>query len=100
MTKYLKSKNIFNATCSRNPQELVIKMKDDKYRDAQKRRAQTEGRIGIFKNKFIGKKILRKGGKNSEDKILWSILTHNLWVIARKTNDNIKQRELEFSQVA
>ncbi len=61
-------------------------MTDEKFRAAQKRRAQTEGRIGIFKNKFIGNKILRKGFDNKEMKVLWSILVHNLWVVARIAN--------------
>jgi len=97
---YLEKENIFNATCPRNLEELRIKMKDDRYREAQNRRAQTEGRIGIFKNKFIGKKILRKGFENRESKIIWSILTHNLWVIARKANENYQQKILELSEAA
>jgi hypothetical protein len=97
----LESEEIFNATCPRNPHELTIKMKDDKFREAQRRRAQTEGRIGIFKNKFIGEKIFRKGFENKEIKILWSIFTHNLWVIARMARDNyIRKKESERKKVA
>jgi hypothetical protein len=99
--RFLEKEKIFNATCPRNPQELTIKMKDEKFREAQKRRAQTEGRIGIFKNKFIGEKIRRKGFENQEIKILWSIFTHNLWVLARIARDNyIRKKESEEKKAA
>lgn len=99
-SRYLDNENIFNATCPRDPQELTIKMKDEQFLSAQKRRAQTEGRIGIFKNKFIGRKIPRKGFDNRATKILWSILTHNLWVTARIVNKNFEQKMEELSQAA
>lgn len=83
--KILQNENVFNATCPRNINTLKIKMKDDKFRKMQTRRAQTEARIGIYKGKFIGPKILRKGSSNRETKVLWAILTHNLWVVARKS---------------
>ncbi len=86
--KFLGKAELFNATCPRDPKLLKVKMTDDKFRAAQKRRAQTEGRIGIFKNKFIGNKILRKGFDNKEMKVFWSILVHNLWVVARIANKN------------
>lgn len=92
--RFLRQQNVFNATCPRNLKELNVKMADDRFREAQKRRAQTEARIGIFKNKFIGAKILRKGVGNRETKIMWSILIHNLWVVARISNENQKLREL------
>ncbi len=92
--RFLKQQKVFNATCPRNLEELNVKMADNRFREAQKRRAQTEARIGIFKNKFIGAKILRKGDGNRETKIMWSILVHNLWVVARISNENQKLREL------
>jgi hypothetical protein len=97
---FLEKERVFNATCSRDPVELIIKMKDKQYKNAQRRRAQTEGRIGIFKNKFIGRKILRKGYDNRESKIFWSILTHNLWVIARIAIENYKKKTEALSEAA
>jgi len=93
--RYLNKETIFNATCSRDPHELSIKMDDERFRKAQQRRAQTEGRIGILKNKFIGAKLLRKGFENRAIKILWTVFTHNLWVIARIAITNIKQQQSE-----
>jgi hypothetical protein len=93
--RYLNKEEIFNATCPRNPRELVIKMDDERFRKAQQRRAQTEGRIGILKNKFIGSKLSRKGYENRALKIAWTVFTHNLWVIARLaiTNKKLQQSE-------
>ena len=59
----------------------------------QTRRAQTEARIGVYKGKFIGAKILRKGSTNREKKVLWALFTHNIWVVARKALAN--QEELK-----
>ena len=75
-------------------------MANEKFREAQKRRAQTEARIGIFKNKFIGNKIFRKGVDNREMKVVWSILIHNLWIIARIANTNQELKEKEFKDAA
>ena len=98
--KFLRKEMVYNATCPRDPEELIVKMADEKFKNAQKRRAQTEARIGIFKNKFIGHKILRKGFENREDKALWSILTHNLWVVARIANRNQEARKEYVSLAA
>jgi len=56
---------------------------DDSFRAAQKRRAQTEGRIGILKNVFIGDSLSGKGYNHQRIEIAWSILAHNLWILAR-----------------
>ena len=51
--------------------------------ELQKRRSQTEGRIGIFKNVFLGKPLRSKGFLNKQLSVTWCVLTHNLWIIAR-----------------
>ncbi len=91
--KMLEKEAVFNATCPRDITLLRIKMKDQKFREMQTRRAQTEARIGVYKGKFIGAKILRKGSENREGKVLWAIFTHNIWVVARKSLAN--QEELK-----
>ena len=93
---FLEKEEVYNATCPRNIEKLSIKMKDEKFRKMQSRRAQTEARIGIYKGKFIGEKILRKGSDNRETKALWAIFTHNVWVVSRKSLENqeeIKKKE-------
>ncbi len=92
--KMLEQEAVFNATCPRNVNSLRIKMKDKIFREMQTRRAQTEARIGVYKGKFIGAKILRKGSENREKKVLWAIFTHNIWVVARKAIANQKEGKM------
>lgn len=92
--KVLADKGIYNSICPKDPNLLQERLKEGKFCAEQKRRSQTEGRIGIFKSKFIGSKIQRKGFENGEKKILWSIFTHNIWVIARIAIEN-KESKLE-----
>ena len=49
----------------------------------QRRRSQTEARISIFKNNFLGAPLKSKGYRRQNLEVAWSVLTHNLWVIAR-----------------
>ena len=98
--RFLEKEEIFNATCPRDPHQLRLKLEESQFLTAQKRRAQTEGRVGIFKNKFIGKKIQRKGFENRKLKVVWSILTHNLWVVARIANANSESKEAYLAQAA
>lgn len=73
----------FDATCPRPPAELSAKMKDKKFARLQRRRAQTEGRIGILKNGFLGRPMRAKGFAHRELALAWGVLTHNLWMLAR-----------------
>jgi hypothetical protein len=59
------------------------KMKDKKFSSDQKRRAQTEGRISIIKNRFLGRPLRMKGFENRQQAVSWAVLSHNLWLIAR-----------------
>ncbi|HRY46612.1 MAG TPA: hypothetical protein P5186_01075 [Candidatus Paceibacterota bacterium] len=52
----------------------------------QRRRAQTEGRIGILKNQFLGRSRRAKGIEHRELAVSWAGLAHNLWVLARMPN--------------
>jgi hypothetical protein len=79
----LEGKKIYNAICPKDPGELKKRMKEEKFVELQKRRSQTEGRIAIFKNGFLGSPLLSKGHENQEREVAWNVLAHNLWVIAR-----------------
>lgn len=80
---YLEETGIKDGMCARDPMELRERMKDTWYKGAQKRRGSTEGRIGVFKNVFLRKVMKEKGFKNREQALVWSVLAHNLWVLAR-----------------
>ena len=74
---------IINAICPRSVRQLQDQLKDETFCLLQKRRAQTEGRIGIFKNAYLGVPLRSKGFANRKTRIELCILTHNLWKIAR-----------------
>jgi len=75
----------FDALCPRQPAELSRKMQDQKFARLQRRRAQTEARIGILKHGFLGRPLRAKGFAHRELALAWGVLTHNLWQLARMT---------------
>jgi hypothetical protein len=79
----LEKDGIYNAICPKSPAELKKRMKDSEFVELQQRRSQTEARISIFKNGFLGSPLLSKGHENQSREVAWSVLAHNLWVIAR-----------------
>ena len=90
----LEKGGIYNGICPKAPTELKKRMKDGKFVELQKRRSQTEARIGIFKNGFLGSPLLSKGHANQEREVAWSVLAHNLWVIARLPRAKAKPKAL------
>ncbi|MCI0423514.1 MAG: hypothetical protein L0312_30565 [Acidobacteria bacterium] len=79
----LQTRGIYNAICPRDPRELKRRSNSWKFKRLQRRRAQTEGRVAIFKNQFLGKPLRSKGFANRNLAVSWGVLVHNLWVIAR-----------------
>jgi len=74
---------IYNAICPKSPSELTKRMKEPAFVELQQRRSQTEARISIFKYGFLGAPLLSRGHANQNREVAWSVLAHNLWVIAR-----------------
>lgn len=91
----LEEKEIFNGVCPRNPAELKRLSADEIFAGVQGRRAQTEGRIAIFKNKMLAGLLAAKGYKRRDMGIAWAVLTHNLWVLAR-----LEKHEAQLPQKA
>ena len=81
--KFMTKKKMINNICPRNPHELIERLQSEEFRFHQNRRSQTEGRIGILKNKFTGSPIKNKKFEYKEISVAWAVLTHNLWVLAR-----------------
>jgi hypothetical protein len=79
---WLEQEGMADAVCPRDPRELAERMKERKFRSIQKRRAQTEGRIGILKNDFLGRPLRSKGFEHRELAVAWAVLAHNLWLMA------------------
>ncbi len=74
---------IGNGMCPRSPNLLADKLADPVFRELQRRRSQTEGRIAIIKNNFLDGRLSTKWHENHETEVAWAILSHNLWVLAR-----------------
>ena len=79
----LKEREIFNGLCPRQPQELQRRGQSRKFKKLQRRRAQTEGRIAILTNQFLGEPLRSKGFEHRELAVTWGVMAHNLWVLAR-----------------
>jgi hypothetical protein len=79
----LETAGITNGTLPRNPAELQKKLHDPKMCRLQRRRAQTEARIGIFKANFLGDELPTKSLDAQVRFVAWAALAHNLWVLAR-----------------
>jgi hypothetical protein len=81
--EWLDQEKIYNAICPKSPRMQARKMTDERFVKLQRRRAQTEARVAIFKNGFLGRPMRSKGFLNRERDTGWAVLAHNLWVIAR-----------------
>jgi transposase, IS5 family len=82
--KLLQQAGVYNGICPQAPGELSKRMREAAFVELQQRRSQTEARLAIFKNGFLGSPLLSKGHANQKREVAWSVLTHNLWVIARR----------------
>jgi hypothetical protein len=98
--KWLEERGTFAGLCPRDPRALREAMKDEHFAQAQRRRAQTEGRIAIFKNEFLGRPMRAEGFANRALQVAWGVLTHDLWVIAEKLREQRKIREQKLRPAA
>ena len=94
----LKKEKIYNGICPRSVKELKKRSGQRRFRELQHRRSQTEGRIGILKNDFLGRPLRAKGHAHRELAVAWSVLAHNLWVLARQ--EVVEKEEAEAEQQA
>ena len=81
--KYFDEQNIFNAVAPRNPKQLQQRLEEERFRQGQNRRSQTEARISILSHCFCGNPMRQKGFEHREIHMGLSVLSHNLWVLAR-----------------
>ena len=80
----LGEEKIINGLAPRDTTEMKRRRESDPvFAAVKKRRAQTEGRIGILKNVFLQRIPRAKGFRRRELQVDWAVLAHNLWVLAR-----------------
>ena len=89
---HLTSENIFNGICPKAPAALAERTEEPRFMELQRRRGQTEGRISIFKNVYLGRPLRSKGFEHKRNTVAWCVLTHNLWVLARMKIASEQQR--------
>lgn len=79
----LAAEGIYNGVCPRCPDQLRERAGSWKFKQLQRRRGQTEGRIAIVKNVFLDGRMRSKGFAHRQLTVTWTVLTHNLWVLVR-----------------
>lgn len=89
----LAEEGIYNGVCPRDPKKLRQRKDSWKFKGLQRRRSQTEGRIAILKNAFGAGHMRSKGFEHRELTVTWTVLVHNLWVMARLQRRAAKEAE-------
>ena len=79
----LAEEGIYNAVCPRSPKQLRERSGSWKFKRLQRRRTQIEGRVSIVKNVFLHGRLRSKGFMHRALTVTWTVLVHNLWVLAR-----------------
>jgi hypothetical protein len=98
--QWLERRGTSAGLCPRDPRALREAMKDEDFAQAQRRRAQTEARVAIFKNEFLGRPMRSEGFENRALQVAWGVLTHDLWVLAEKLREQRRIREQKLGQAA
>jgi hypothetical protein len=89
----LAGRQIYNAICPKAPSALQERMRDQRFVRLQQRRSQTEARIAIFKNGFLGAPLRVKGCGHRNLQVASAVLTHDLWRLARRPGSaTVKER--------
>jgi hypothetical protein len=99
-SRTLREADTFDGLCPRGPALLHQRMKEQKFARLQRRRAQTEARIGILKRNFLGRPMRAKGFEHRELALAWGVLTHNLWMLSRMRKKRSKQKPVPLQQAA
>ena len=99
-SRTLREGDTFDGLCPRGPVRLRERMRDEKFARLQRRRAQTEARIGILKRNFLGRPMRAKGFEHRELALAWGVLTHNLWMLSRMRKRRRKNKVALLRQAA
>ena len=91
-SRLLAQQEIYDALAPRNVGKMVECMKEPLFVKLQHRRSGPEGRIGTLKNRWQGGRIRAKGFEHRAHAAEWSVLSHNLWQIAKRLAQEAEQR--------
>lgn len=92
-SELLAGEGVTNGICPRDPAQLATMQSDSQFVALQKRRAQTEGRIGILKNDYTGNPLNCRGYEHREKALAWSVLAHNLWTLGTMARKAHQEKE-------
>ena len=93
----MKTTSFVQLTCPRKPQDLKARMKQKRFARMQRRRSQTEARISILKHNFLGRPMKAKGFEHRQLALVWGVLTHNLWMLARMRKTKKPRTRIELA---
>lgn len=88
----LEQGGIYDAVCPRDPRELQQRCKEERFAGLQRRRGSTEARIAILRQRQ-GRRLRARGFDHRYLSVAWSVLGHNLWILARLLTDQQKLAE-------
>ena len=97
---HLAELDLINGICPRSVPALKEKLEDEGFCQLQKRRGSTEGRIGLFKNAYLGTPLRSKGYANRKTRVEWCILGHNLWKLATMAAQKRAEIEVRLAAAA
>jgi Transposase DDE domain len=89
----LQAHGVESGLCPRNPQELIERLSQPGQKEGMKRRGGTEARVAIFKNVILNNPVREKSIESREKACGWGVLSHNLWVLARMPQANVKAKQ-------
>ena len=89
-----RERQVSEAITPRDPAVLRARLREAEFQRLQQRRGQTEARIAILQNGFLGAPLLAKGHENQARQVAWAVLTHNLWLLAGLPT---KRKQLVFT---
>jgi hypothetical protein len=88
----LQAREIYDAVCPRDPDELTRRLQEPRFVALQRRRGSTEGRVAILKQR-CARRLRCRGFAHRYLAVAWAVLGHNLWVVARWLKKQEKLRE-------
>ena len=88
----LSQRGIYDAVCPKDPEQLRQRSTEARFAVLQRRRGSTEGRIAIIKQRQ-GRRLRSRGFDGRHLAVAWSVLGHNLWIVARLLTDQQKLAE-------
>ena len=85
---------IYDGVAPRDPAKMKERMSEEPFEWLQRRRGGLEGRIGTMRNRWHSGRIQAKGFTNRNLAVAWSVLSHNLWLIAKRLALEEQRRQI------